>query len=78
MINFNKSLKYILYDFLKLPLKIPTSDDMAIKLYPEYEKYYDNHLMFYLKEDLIFKIWLKKDKDKDINEAIKDVDILVR
>jgi hypothetical protein len=41
MINFNKSLKYILYDFLKLPLKIPTSDDMAIKLYPEYEKYYN-------------------------------------
>jgi hypothetical protein len=41
-------------------------------------EYYDNHLMFYLKEDLIFKIWLKKDKYKDINEAIKDVDILVR
>ena len=40
-------------------------------------EYYENHLMFYLKNNLIFKIWLKKDKYKNIQEAIKDVDIWV-
>lgn len=37
-----------------------------------------NHLMFYLKKELVFKIWLKLDeykKYKNINEALKDVKI---
>ena len=39
-------------------------------------EYYANHLMFYLKNELVFKVWLKKDY-KNINEALKDVGIEV-
>ena len=34
----------------------------------------ENHLMFYLKKELVFKVWLKKDY-KDVKEALKDVGI---
>ena len=34
----------------------------------------NNHLMFRLKKELIFKVWLKKDY-KDVKEALKDVGI---
>ena len=34
----------------------------------------NNHLMFYLKKELVFKVWLKKDY-KDVKEALKDVGI---
>lgn len=43
--------------------------------------FFDHHLMFYNKKDLIFKVWLPngdKDKEfKDIYEAIKSVGIKV-
>ena len=34
----------------------------------------ENHLMFYLKKELVFKVWLKKGY-KDVKEALKDVGI---
>ena len=34
----------------------------------------ENHLMFYLKKELVFKVWLKKGY-KDVREALKDVGI---
>ncbi len=37
----------------------------------------DHHLMFYLKGQLVFKVWLKNKKYKEINEALKDVGISV-
>jgi hypothetical protein len=41
MINYYKSLKQILYQDLNIKPIIPTSDDMAIKLYPEYKIFYN-------------------------------------
>ncbi|MDP2672985.1 MAG: hypothetical protein Q8O84_04185 [Nanoarchaeota archaeon] len=42
---------------------------------------FDHHLFFYLKKELVFKVWLKnkpKDKEyKNIDEALKDVGIEV-
>lgn len=36
----------------------------------------DNHLMFWLGKELVFKVWLKQNKEyKNINEALKDVGI---
>lgn len=44
-------------------------------------KIFDHHLMFWLKDELVFKIWLpneSKDKQfKDINEALKNCGIRV-
>lgn len=37
-------------------------------------EYINNHLMFYWKGGLVFKVWLKKDY-KDIKEALKDVGV---
>jgi hypothetical protein len=40
----------------------------------------NNHLMFYLGKELVFKVWLKEDrweKYKNIKQAIKDVDIKI-
>ena len=34
----------------------------------------ENHLMFYLKKELVFKVWLKKGY-KDVKEALKNVGI---
>lgn len=37
-----------------------------------------NHLMFYLKKELIFKVWIKSDKYekyKDIDEAMKEAEL---
>ena len=39
-------------------------------------EYHFNHLFFYNKEQLAFKVWLKKDY-KNIKEALKDVGITV-
>lgn len=41
-------------------------------------EYFDNHLMFYFKNNLVFKVWLRKDKYKDIQSALRDVDIVIR
>ena len=45
------------------------------------EDTFDHHLMFYLRGELIFKVWLKnKSSDmafNDIDEALESVDILV-
>jgi len=38
-------------------------------------EYCGNHLMFYLGEDLVFKVWLKRENYKDIFEASKSVGI---
>ncbi|MCX6706713.1 MAG: hypothetical protein NT001_01070 [Candidatus Woesearchaeota archaeon] len=39
---------------------------------------FDHHLMFWNKGKLIFKVWLKHNKEyKNINEALKDVGIEV-
>ena len=44
-------------------------------------RFFDHHLMFYKKKQLVFKVWLKnspKDKPyKDIKHALKDVGIKV-
>lgn len=43
-------------------------------------EFVENHLMFYLKKELIFKVWLKLNeykKYKDINEAMKEAGIRV-
>lgn len=38
----------------------------------------DHHLMFYLGKKLVFKVWLKQNREyKNIEEALKDVGILV-
>ena len=37
-------------------------------------EYINDHLMFYWKGELFFKVWLKKDY-KSINEALKDVGV---
>lgn len=43
--------------------------------------FFDHHLLFYLKDELVFKVWLKnkpEDKEyKSINDAFKDVGINV-
>ena len=39
-------------------------------------EYINNHLMFYRKNNLVFKVWLKKDY-KNIKEALRDVGIKV-
>ncbi len=37
---------------------------------------FDNHLMFWLGKELVFKVWLKQNKRyKDLNESLKDVGI---
>ena len=41
MINNYKSLKDVLYNNLNLKPLIPTSDSMAMNLYPDYKKYYN-------------------------------------
>ncbi len=42
-------------------------------------EYFDHHLMFYLKKELTFKLWLKNESSdkpyKDIKEALKDIGI---
>lgn len=40
-------------------------------------EYINNHLMFYLKKELIFKVWLPKENYDGILEALKDVKIRV-
>lgn len=43
---------------------------------------FDHHLMFYLKKDLVFKVWLpNEDEDKEfknINEALESVGMDVK
>jgi hypothetical protein len=41
MIKYYRSLYQILYQDLNIKPIIPTSDNMAINLYPEYQKFYD-------------------------------------
>lgn len=39
---------------------------------------FDHHLMFWFGKDLVFKVWLLQNKEyKDINEALKDVGIMI-
>ncbi|PIN86699.1 hypothetical protein COV19_03420 [Candidatus Woesearchaeota archaeon CG10_big_fil_rev_8_21_14_0_10_44_13] len=39
---------------------------------------FDHHLMFWSKGELVFKVWLKQNREyKNINEALKDVGIEV-
>lgn len=39
---------------------------------------FDHHLMFWLGKKLVFKVWLRQDKEyRNINEALKDVGIKV-
>ncbi|MEK6860280.1 MAG: hypothetical protein AABX54_05705 [Nanoarchaeota archaeon] len=49
---------------------------------PNDKEFFDHHLMFYNKGDLIFKIWLpNKNKDKefrDIHEVLKSVGMQIR
>ena len=41
-------------------------------------EYIDNHLLFYLKKELIFKVWLPKEEYGGIEEALKYAKIEVR
>ena len=36
-------------------------------------KYYFNHIMIFNKKDLIFKVWLRRDKYDGLKEAMQDV-----
>lgn len=48
-------------------------------LYNIQDGYIDHHLLFFDKGKLIFKVWLgTKKKYKDVNKALKDVDIKVK
>lgn len=44
-------------------------------------EFINNHLMFYLGKELVFKVWLKEDKlekYKNINEVLRDVEVIIR
>lgn len=39
---------------------------------------FDHHLMFWLGKKLVFKVWLRQDREyKNINEALEDVGMAV-
>ena len=56
--------------------------DKIIYMHNKDKDIFDHHLMFYLRGELIFKVWLKnKSSDiafNDIDEALDSVDIAVK